>query len=60
MYAIDLLLCVLNTVCYHCIVLRMCSSHEVVALTWIFYLCELSSVESELFVIISRIEDVGG
>ena len=60
MYGIDLLLCVLNTVCYHCIALRMRSSHEVVALTWIFYLCKLSSVESELFVVICRIEKVGG
>ena len=58
-YGIDLLLCVLNTVCYHCIVLHMRSSHEVVALTSIIYLCELSSIDSELFVVICIIKAVG-
>ena len=32
MYGIELLLCVLNTVCYHWIGLGMCGSHVVVAM----------------------------
>ena len=60
MYGIDLLLCILNAVCYHWILLRMRSSHEVVALTLIFDLWELSLVEFELFVIIHIIQAVGG